>query len=52
MSKPAIEKAKQQGFNVFWGDVTAAAYPDNYFDVVIASEVIEHLEKPAISHLP
>lgn len=48
VSKPAIAKAKKQGFNVFWGDVTAAGYPDNYFDVVVASEVIEHLEQPAI----
>jgi len=34
------------GLRVFCGDLKSASFPDNYFDVVTALEVIEHLEDP------
>lgn len=43
VSKPAIEYAKSQGFEVFHGELQKAPYPENSFDVVTASEIIEHL---------
>lgn len=46
VSKPAIDKAKQLGFEVFHGELTKAEYPDNYFDVIAASEILEHLHEP------
>lgn len=46
VSKPAIEHARALGFEAFHGDLTAANYPDGYFDVVTASEIIEHLPDP------
>lgn len=46
VSKPAINQAKQLGFEVFHGELVEAEYPDNYFDVVAASEILEHLHEP------
>jgi len=46
VSKPAVDQATERGYKVFHGDLTEAAYPDNYFDVVTASEILEHLPNP------
>lgn len=46
VSKPAIEQARKRNFDVFHGDLIEANYPDNYFDVITASEIIEHLPEP------
>ncbi len=48
VSKPAIENARKLGFEVFHGDLSEAKYPDNYFDVITASEIIEHCQQPEI----
>jgi len=46
ISKSAVDHAKARGFNVFHGELHDAHYPDGSFDVVIASEIIEHLSEP------
>ncbi|MGI8812964.1 MAG: class I SAM-dependent methyltransferase [Pyrinomonadaceae bacterium] len=46
VSKPAFEQARAKGFEVFHGSLLEAAYPDNYFDVVTASEILEHISAP------
>lgn len=48
ISKPAVEHARKLGFEVFHGDLAEAKYPDNYFDVITASEIIEHCFQPEI----
>lgn len=48
VSRPAIEHARKLGFDVFHGDLTEAEYPDNFFDVITASEIIEHCPEPEI----
>ena len=46
VSKPAVEQAEKSGFSVFHGELGAANYPDHYFDVITASEIVEHLPEP------
>lgn len=48
VSKPAIEHAKQLGFEVFHGELSEAKYPDDHFDVITASEIIEHCPQPEV----
>lgn len=46
VSKPAVEQARRLGFDVFQGELSEAKYPKQYFDVITASEIVEHLPKP------
>lgn len=46
VSKPAAEHLKQRGLNVFEGTLEEAKFPDNHFDVVTCTEVIEHVTNP------
>lgn len=48
VSRPAIEHAEKLGFDVFHGELSEAKYPDAHFDVVTASEIIEHCPQPEI----
>jgi 2-polyprenyl-3-methyl-5-hydroxy-6-metoxy-1,4-benzoquinol methylase len=49
VSYSAIEHARQLGFqNIFRGDLTAAGYASGRFDVVVASEVLEHVSDPRL----
>ncbi|MBN2032443.1 MAG: class I SAM-dependent methyltransferase [Deltaproteobacteria bacterium] len=36
------------GLNIFHGQLTEAGYPDNYFDVAVLFDVIEHLSDPIL----
>lgn len=46
-SKEAIRFARKNGINAKLGDVEKKFdYPNNYFDIVIASQIIEHLVNP------
>lgn len=47
VSAPAVETLRSRGFKIFHGTLHEAAYPESYFDVVTASEVIEHVDDPA-----
>ncbi|MCX7638982.1 MAG: class I SAM-dependent methyltransferase [Pyrinomonadaceae bacterium] len=46
VSKSAVEQAKNLGFKVFHGELHEANYEDGFFDVVTASEILEHLYEP------
>jgi SAM-dependent methyltransferase len=46
VSQTAAEHVKHLGFDIFRGELTEAQYPAGYFDVVTASEVLEHAPEP------
>lgn len=46
ISRTATEHVRAEGFKVFCGDLVEAKYDDDYFDVVMASELLEHVEDP------
>jgi len=46
VSQTAVEHVRERGFEVFCGELGKAGYPDDYFDVIIASEVLEHVSYP------
>jgi len=47
VSRTAADHNTSQGFDVFCGELAEAQYPDGHFDVVIASEVLEHVASPS-----
>ncbi|MCA1634054.1 MAG: class I SAM-dependent methyltransferase, partial [Acidobacteria bacterium] len=42
----AVEHVRGAGLRVFHGELAAAAYPAEHFDVVTASEILEHVPDP------
>jgi 2-polyprenyl-3-methyl-5-hydroxy-6-metoxy-1,4-benzoquinol methylase len=46
VSRTAVEHVRTLGFKVHWGELAGANYPASHFDVVTASEVIEHVADP------
>lgn len=45
VSRSAVENARRLGFqNAAHGDLAAVGYPEGQFDVVVASEVLEHVD--------
>jgi SAM-dependent methyltransferase len=46
VARRAFDQVRDLGFEVFCGTLQEARYPDNYFDVVTASELLEHLSDP------
>ena len=53
ISKIGIRKSREIGINAKRGKAEDIPYPDNSFDCVVCTEVIEHLERPidAISEM-
>jgi spore maturation protein CgeB len=48
VSSPAFENLKKEGRDVFLGTLSDQRFPDEYFDVVTASEILEHLSEPVL----
>lgn len=48
ISAIAVRKLNERGFTVFHGELEEANYPDNSFDVVRASFVMEHVKDPLL----
>ncbi len=46
VSLPAVEQARRRGYEVFHGGLKESEYPDDSFDVITASEILEHLPDP------
>lgn len=46
VSNRAADHVRSLGFDVFCGTLAEARYPSNHFDVVTASEVLEHVADP------
>jgi SAM-dependent methyltransferase len=46
VSRPSVEHVRARGFEVFYGELAEAHYPAASFDVVTASEILEHLPEP------
>jgi len=46
ISKTAADHVREEGLTVFCGGLLEAGYPDGYFDVVVASELLEHVDDP------
>lgn len=46
VSRTAVEHVRQLGFDAFHGELGEAQYPTDHFDVVTASEILEHLPNP------
>ena len=42
----AVARAREKGLDVSLGDLHSQAYPDNYFDAIMMSHVIEHVHDP------
>ena len=47
ISQTASAHVRGRGIKVFCGELEEANYPDDHFDVVIASELLEHVADPA-----
>lgn len=43
ISHTAVNAAKQKGLDVIQGSITSIPYPENKFDLVVSTDVVEHL---------
>ncbi len=48
VSERAVAHVRGMGFEVFAGTLREAGYPENYVDVITASEVLEHVADPQV----
>jgi SAM-dependent methyltransferase len=46
VSEPACRHARSLGLEVFHGELSEAHYPNEHFDVIVASEILEHVAQP------
>ena len=44
----SVEHVRELGFEVFQGELLEAAFPSEHFDVITASELLEHLFEPKL----
>ncbi len=49
ISSEAVEIAKSKGHEVAMAEIENISYPDNYFDAIQISHVIEHLPRPVFT---
>lgn len=42
----AVERTRLRGFQAHCGDLRNVPWPENYFDVIVLSQVIEHVSNP------
>lgn len=48
VAQSAVQHVRSLGFEVFCGTLQSANFPENHFDVVTASEVLEHVQDPEL----
>lgn len=46
VSRSSVEFLRKENIKVFEGELAAANFPENSFDVVAAIEILEHIEEP------
>lgn len=46
VSRSSVEYLQKQNIKVFYGDLKAANFAENFFDVVTAVEILEHIDNP------
>lgn len=46
ISQKSANIGNQHGLNIFCGELEGADFPDNYFDVVVLSQTLEHVYSP------
>ena len=46
VSRTAAEHVRKEGLKVFCGELSEAGYSNGYFDVVVATELLEHVDDP------
>jgi ubiquinone/menaquinone biosynthesis C-methylase UbiE len=46
ISKIACQKTKEKNFKIFQGELKDAKFPNNYFDTINLSHILEHLNNP------
>jgi SAM-dependent methyltransferase len=48
VSSNAVKHVREQGFEVFEGELQEAGFPSQHFDVITAAELLEHLFEPRL----
>ena len=48
VSENAVNHVRSLGFEVFQGELQQANWPAEYFDVITAAEILEHLSEPRV----
>jgi len=46
ISQESADMGNKQGLNIFCGELGEADFPDNFFDVVVLSQTLEHVYSP------
>lgn len=46
INQESVDMGNKQGLNIFCGELGGADFPQNYFDVVVLSQTLEHVYSP------